>query len=345
MKARGARLATALVAVLVLSTPAWAQLRDPAGKLVTLDELKKAYRRPTAIPFPTDNAWTRDREALGRTLFFDPRLSSSNVISCGSCHNPSFSWGDALPKGVGHGQKPVGRRTPTILNLAWTELLFWDGRAPSLEAQALGPIEAGGEMNMPLDELMPKLQEIPGYRRMFEMAYPGEGITKATVGKAIATFERTVVSGVAPFDDWIAGREDALSESAKRGFAVFNGKARCSVCHSGWNFTDGSFHDIGLPSTDPGRGKLLPQIARMQHAFKTPTLRNVDHRGPYMHDGSVRTLQEVIDLYDTGGVVRPSRSAEIRPLKLTAAEKADLLAFMKTLTSVDPAVPLPVLPR
>ncbi len=345
MKAPMAPYAFVTAALLVLATPAWAQLHDPAGKPVALEQLKQAYRRPTSVPFPADNAWTRDREALGRTLFFDPRLSGSGVISCASCHNPSFSWGDGLPKGIGHGQKAVGRRTPTALNLAWTERLFWDGRADSLEAQALGPIEAAGEMNMPLDELLPKLAEMPGYQRMFAMAYPGEGITKATLGKAIATFERTIVSGVAPFDEWIAGREDAISAGAKRGFTLFNGKARCSTCHSGWNFTDGSFHDIGLPSTDPGRGKLLPQIARMQHAFKTPTLRNADHRGPYMHDGSVATLRDVVELYDTAGVARPSRSPEIRPLRLTAAEKKDLVEFLLTLTSADPAVTLPVLPR
>jgi len=198
---------------------------------------------------------------------------------------------------------------------------------------------------MPVEELVPRLAEIPGYRSMFERAYPGEGITKATVAKAIATFQRTVVSGVAPFDEWIAGREDAISDGAKRGFVLFNGTARCSICHSGWNFTDGSFHDIGVPSADPGRGKLLPQIQRMQHAFKVPTLRNVDHRAPYMHNGSVPTLPAVIDLYASGGVARPSRSAEIQPLRLTAGEKADLVEFLKTLTSVDPALPLPVLPR
>jgi cytochrome c peroxidase len=174
--------------------------------------------------------------------------------------------------------------------------LFWDCRAESLEEQALGPIAAVGEMNMPLEDLIPKVAAIEGYRRLFAMAYPGERLSGQTLAKAIATFERTVVSGLAPFDEWVAGQEEAIPESAKRGFVLFNDKARCAACHSGWNFTDGSFHDIGLPSADPGRGKFLPKITRMQHAFKTPTLRNVDHRAPYMHDGSVATLREVIDL-------------------------------------------------
>ena len=335
-----------LIAIIVaVATVVGVSMPAVAGPDEHLAGLKKKYQRPTSVPFPSDNAYTRDRETLGRMLFFDPRLSRSNVISCATCHNPSFSWGDGLPKGVGHGQKEVGRRTPTILNVAWSELLFWDGRADSVEAQALGPVTAPGEMNMSLEELIPKLQGIEGYRLLFAAAYPGEGVSAASVAKAIATFERTVVSGVAPFDEWILGKDDAMSASAKRGFMLFNGKARCATCHTGWNLTDGGFHDIGLTSKDPGRGKLLPNITRMQHAFKTPTLRNVDHRAPYMHDGSVATLREVIELYDTAGVARPSRSPEIVPLHLTRAEKADLLAFLHTLTSQDPSVSIPALPR
>ncbi len=345
MKTFGSSLCSITIAVLILSTPAWGQLRDHSGKPVTLTELKAGFGRPASVPFPADNGYTKERELLGRTLFFDPRLSVSNFISCASCHNPGFSWGDGLPKGIGHGMTEVGRRTPTILNAAWSELLFWDGRAESLEAQALGPIEAPGEMNMPLDALLPKLGRIPGYRTLFEQAYPGEGISKNTLAKAIATFERTVVSGIAPFDDWVAGKEDAISDAAKRGFVLFAGKARCTACHGTWKFTDGSFHDVGLPSADLGRGQLLPQVTRMQHAFKTPTLRNVDQRGPYMHDGSVPTLRAVIELYDTGGVARPSRSPEIKPLGLTEAEKDDLVAFLRTLTSRDAAVSIPALPR
>jgi len=179
---------------------------------------------------------------------------------------------------------------------------------------------------------------------MFEAAYPGEGITPATITKAIATFERTVVSNVAPFDYWIAGQENAISESAKRGFALFNGKANCAVCHAGWSFTDGSFHDVGLPSTDIGRGKLTP-VVTMQYAFKTPTLRSIDQRAPYMHDGSLTTLQQVVNFYQEGGATRASKSKNIKPLTLSAADKADLVAFMKTLTSADPVPVIPVLPR
>jgi cytochrome c peroxidase len=308
-------------------------------------QMMKKYERDTVIPFPVDNAYTKDRELLGRMLFFDPRLSGSNFISCATCHNPAFSWGDGLPKGIGDGMKQLGRRTPTILNLAWVEPLFWDGRAADLEAQALGPIESPAEMNQTLDEVLAKLKRIDGYQRLFTMAYPGEGMTPKTLAKALATFERTVVSGIAPFDDWIAGKDDAISNSAKRGFVLFNTKGNCAACHQGWSFTDGSFHDVGMPSPDIGRGKILPTIERMQHAFKTPTLRNVDHRGPYMHDGSVRTLEDAVRFYNDGFVRRASLSREIRPLGLTPSEVRDIATFLRTLTSNDPPVTVPVLPR
>jgi cytochrome c peroxidase len=200
-------------------------------------------------------------------------------------------------------------------------------------------------MNMPIDKLMERLAGIPGYAPMFEAAFPKEGIKSEGVAKAIATFERTVVSARAPFDAWIEGGDKVISEEAKRGFALFNTKADCARCHSGWNFTDDSFHDIGLSSDDPGRGKFLPSIAKMQYAFKTPGLREITRRGPYMHDGSMATLEAVVDHYDKGGIARPSRSDLIKPLGLTQQEKKDLVAFMQTLTSdVDPMT-VPVLPR
>ena len=336
-----------LAAVAAVSLTAWLGAHQAVGDAPPkLEELKAKYQRPSAIPFPTDNRYTKEREQLGRTLFFDPRLSASQIMSCATCHNPALSWGDGLPKAVGHGMNQLERRTPTILNLAEAERLFWDGRATSLEEQALGPIEAPGEMNMPLPRALDALRGIAGYRTMFEAAYPGEGITAETLGKAIATFERTVVSGVAPFDEWLAGRESAISENAKRGFVLFNAKANCAKCHTGWNFTDHSFHDLGMRDADIGRGKHLPRLQRMQHAFKTPTLRNVEGRRPYMHDGSLATLEEVIDYYDRGGdAKRPSLAPEMQSLSLSAEEKRDLVAFLRTLTSADAPVQIPLLPR
>jgi cytochrome c peroxidase len=306
---------------------------------------KAKYTRPRSIPFPSGNQFSQEREILGRTLFFDPRLSGSGVISCATCHNPGFSWGDALPKGIGQGMKELRRRTPTILNTGWADLLFWDGRAESLEEQALDPVASPAEMDQPLDKMAAMLANIPGYRTMFNRAYPGEEIAPKTVAQAIATFERTIVSGQAPFDKWVAGQESAISGAAKRGFDLFNTKAGCQKCHGEWNFTDNGFHDIGVAGNDRGRGAVLP-LEAMQHAFKTPTLRNVDRRGPYMHDGSEASLENVVDLYDQGGrEKRPSLAPEVGPLHLTAQEKADLTMFLRTLTSEDQRIEFPLLPR
>jgi cytochrome c peroxidase len=241
--------------------------------------------------------------------------------------------------------KQLGRHSPTILNAAWADLLFWDGRADSLEGQALGPIASPGEMNMPLEQLMQTVNSIPGYKPLFDRAYPGAPIDAKTLARAIATFERTVVSAQAPFDKWIAGDQNAISDSSKQGFDLFNGKAHCSQCHSGWNFTDNGFHDIGVHGDDRGRGAKLP-LEAMQFAFKTPTLRNLELRAPFMHDGSAENLDGVIAFYDRGGdEKRPSLAPEIVPLHLSDIEKTDLIAFLETLTSPDSPVEIPLLPR
>jgi cytochrome c peroxidase len=305
----------------------------------------KDYRRPSSVPYPDDNAFTPARQELGRQLFFDPRLSGSGVMSCATCHNPSFDYGDGLPKAIGHGHHQLGRRTPTVLNLAWAELLFWDGRAGSLEEQALGPIQSAGEMNMDLGVMESKIRQVEGYQPLFAAAYPNEPIDRHTIAKAIATFERSVVSAKSPFDAYIAGDQNAISPSARRGFELFNTKANCMSCHSGWSFTDYGFHDIGVADADEGRFVRLP-LPSMKHAFKTPTLRYVDRRAPFMHDGSEKTLEDVVEFYDAGGrVKRESVSPDIRPLNLTTDEKKDLVEFLRTLTSPDPEIPVPTLPR
>ncbi|MFT7570776.1 MAG: cytochrome c peroxidase [Paracoccaceae bacterium] len=315
-----------------------------AAEIKSREEWKKEYVRPAEIPFPEDNPYTTAKAELGRTLFFDPRLSGSNYISCGTCHNPSFAWGDGLPKGIGHGMTVLGRRTPTILNLAWSESLMWDGRFETLEDQALGPMSAPVEMNQQMEAIVTELKAIPEYNTLFKVSFGGEGISIPNIAKAIATYERTVVSGIAPFDRWVAGDEVAISESAKRGFDLFNNKANCVACHSGWNFTDDSFHDVGLPDTDIGRGKQLPDVAVMQHAFKVPTLRNSVERAPYMHDGSLKNLFSVVAHYNDDFIKRPSLSSEIYKLKLSDAEQSDVVAFLKTLSSRDAPVALPRLP-
>jgi len=309
-----------------------------------LDALKEKYQRPETAPTNPENPMTAASIDLGKNLFFDTRISGSGMLSCASCHNPSLSWEDGLETAVGHGHKKLGRSTPTILNAAWNKANFWDGRAETLEEQALGPIEAAGEMNMPLEKMLGVLNAIPEYAEKFEKAYPGEGISNDTVAKAIANFERTIISGEAPFDRWIKGDEDAISESAKAGFVIFNNKANCAACHSGWNFSDSSFHDIGVKTSDKGRGGLL-DLDFMNYSFKTPTLRNIKSRAPYMHNGTERDLKAVVELYNNGGrEQRATLSKDVRPLNLDNEEIEDLIEFLKTLSSEDQEMPMPRLP-
>ena len=321
-----------------------AMLAQQAG--MDLKDMKEMYKRPADIPFPKDNAYSDAKYDLGKQLFFDPRLSRSKVMSCATCHNPSFSWGDGLAKGVGDKHNPLGRRTPTAMNLAWDTLFFWDGRAASLEEQALGPIASPGEMNMPHETMIADLKQIAPYHDAFAKAFPGEAdpVTKENVAKAIATFERKIVSGKAPFDKWIEGDDKAISESAQRGFVIFNTKGQCATCHSGWNFGNSAmFHDLGLKDDDIGRAKIVTDDPNMQHAFKTVGLRNIAERGPYMHDGSLPTLEAVVDHYNNGFEKR--ETVILQELNLTDEEKKDLVEFMKSLTSVDDPVTLPILPR
>jgi cytochrome c peroxidase len=312
---------------------------------VALDAMKAEYRRPASIPFPKENPYTPEKASLGKKLYFDTRISVTSAQSCASCHSPGFGWGDGLAVGVGHGMAKLGRHSPTIINAAWGGIFMWDGRLANLEEQALGPIQSPGEMNMPIEKLMERLATIDEYKPLFATAFPGVGLSPKTLAQAIATYERTVVSEQAPFDVWIEGNEQAISDEAKRGFVIFNTKAQCSSCHEGWNFTNDGFQDIGLPSADVGRGEFLSGVVKMKHAFKTPGLREIVRRTPYMHDGSIATLEQVVEHYDRGGVDRPSRSDLVKPLGLTPQEKSELVAFLKTLTSnLDPTT-VPVLPR
>jgi cytochrome c peroxidase len=313
---------------------------------LTLEQMKAGYARPRgASPAPADNATTPVRVELGRRLFFDPRLSGSGAISCASCHNPSFGWEDGLPRGIGHNGQPLARSTPTVLNVGWGGPFFWDGRADTLERQAVMPIASAAEMNMPHDHAVARVRGIEGYRDAFAQAYPGEAITIGAVGKALAAYERTLVSAEAPFDRWIRGEARAISPEARRGFVLFNTTARCAVCHSGWRFTDDGFHDIGVATTDEGRATIAPGIEQLRFAFKTPSLRNIDQRAPYMHNGSLPTLDAVVDFYDAAAERRPSVAEEVAPLGLTTEERSDLVAFLRTLTSNDPPQAAPILPR
>lgn len=305
----------------------------------------ESYLRPQQVPAPANNLITPERVALGKALFFDPRLSGSNWISCATCHNPALGWSDGLPTAIGHGMKILGRATPTVLNSAYQRKQMWDGRFRSLEEQALGPIAAEVEMSQNLDEVIAELKEITGYHVLFEKAYPGEGITKDTLAKAIASFERTIVSNDAPFDRWIKGDEKALSESAKNGFSLFEGKANCIACHQGFNFIDDGFHNLGLKGNqDAGRHAQIP-LPVMMGAFKTPTLRDVALTSPYMHNGMYKTLGEVVAHYNRGGDAKDNLDPNLKPLGLTQQEQKDIVEFLKALTGEPMAVSVPHLPQ
>ncbi len=332
-------------AIAILLCAAVVRAEPPAAADASLAALKAKYRRAASIPFPADNPYSDAKAALGAMLFFDPRLSVAGTMSCATCHNPGVSWQDGMPKSVGHDEKPLPRATPTVINLAWADLIMWDGRKDGLEDQVSGPVGTAAEMGGSLQQAVGAVAAVPAYGRAFTRAFGTDKVTFGRIAQAIATFERTLVSNKAPFDRWIDGDEGAIDAAAKRGFSLFNGKANCAACHSGWRFTDDGFHDIGLPSLDPGRAAQVPDEPLLQHAFKTPTLRNVSQRAPYMHDGSIATLSAVVVHYDTGFLDRPSLSPEMRRLGLSEGETNDLVAFMRTLTSVDDPVALPNLPR
>lgn len=329
-----------VIAVAVLSAGAFAAA-------VWADAPKQdPWLRPAGVPAPADNVPNAARIELGKVLFFDPRLSGSKWMSCATCHNPALGWSDGLPTAIGHGFTQLKRATPSILNTAYNPVQMWDGRKRTLEDQALGPIQTPEEMNLPIPELEQRLNAIAGYKPLFDKAYPGEGINASTIAKAIASFERTIVSTESPFDRWRRGNESAVTEPVKRGFAVFEGKGNCALCHQGFNFTDNGFHNIGLKDNgeaDSGRFAHL-KLKVLKGAFKTPTLRDIERTAPYMHNGVYATLEEVVEHYDRGGDSKDNLSPNMKPLGLTAQEKSDLVAFMKALTGDAMTVAVPALP-
>lgn len=302
---------------------------DPAR----LAALKAVYVAPKRTPFPADNPPTPNKVALGEKLFFDPRLSVNGKLACASCHDVRHAFTDGRTFSLGVKDEPLARHTPTVINLAWSQAYFWDGRAASLEQQAVMPIAEAKEMGMPHGVMLSRLSAIADYRRLFQQAFPGQTVSVSLVGKALAAFERTLTYADAPFDRWIAGDEDAISEQAKRGFIEFNTRAGCAQCHSGWNFTDGKFHDIGLPDDDVGRFGVEAD-ERLRHAFKTPGLRNIAERAPYMHTGQLENLGEVLRFYNRSFARRATLSPEMANVRVRGSR--DIIAFLETLSSPAP---------
>lgn len=303
---------------------------------------------PDEPRYPSGNEPTAARIKLGKTLFFDPRLSGDGSMSCATCHNPQFGWTDGLPTAVGNKSEILERATPTIVNSGYNHLQMWDGRKRTLEAQAMGPMETVQEMNMDVKRLFEWLNRSKGYGAMFEAAYPGEPIDAKTLSKALGAYERTVVSKNSPFDRWVKGDARAMTTQQVNGFKLFVGKAKCADCHSAPNFTDNGFHNLGLPSfgvaePDMGRYGIKP-LGLMKGAFKTPTLRDVTMTAPYFHDGYAATLEDVVDHYNKGGVVKTNLSPNMHELNLSQQEQQDVVAFVKALTSPQQEVSLPALP-
>jgi len=284
---------------------------------------------------PKGNPLTKAKVELGHLLYFDKRLSRDGTVACATCHMPSQAFTDGQPVSTGINGQKGGRSAPTSINRGFSKVQFWGGRAATLEEQSVGPffnpIEHGFSSH---EELVSKINGINGYKKRFKEVF-GEKVSVKNTGKAIASFQRTLISGNSPFDrfDW-DGEENAISESAKRGRKLFFGKARCNLCHFGTNFSDEKFHNIGIgwggETLDVGRYHVSKDKKDIG-AFKTPTLREISRTAPYMHDGRFKTLKQVVSHYNQGGVKNPFLDNQIIPLNLTESEKQDLVEMLRTL--------------
>jgi len=286
------------------------------------------------IPWPEDNPYSPARAGLGKMLFFDGRLSSNGIVSCAFCHEPqhAFSASTTLSKGVNG--KQGTRHAQTLINRAWGRSEFWDGRSPTLEAQVIVPVTNPDEMGMTAERVVQTLQGIKGYAPLFAAAFGDSTINFDRVSKAIATFERTIVSGNSAYDRYLVGDKSALSKQQKDGLDFFNRKGECAECHTGPDLTTEKFANLGigmdLPNPDPGL-EAVTKKRRDFGKFKIPTLRDLAHRAPYMHDGRFRTLGEVLDLYAKGGLPNPHLDSRLTPFYLDDETRQALLAFLDSL--------------
>ena len=292
------------------------------------------FRRQTQPAAPPDNPLTPAKVTLGARLFSDTRLSGDGRRSCASCHRPELAFSDGRPRAQGLNGEALRRNTPSLWNLAWSSAYFWDGRAPSLEAQAVMPIAAADEMGGDWPGILRRLNDDASLLAAVQAAFPeATRMTEDVIAKALAHYVRSLVSPPTRFDAFIEGDGQALTANELRGFRLFTGKAGCVLCHVGWRFTDDRFHDIGLASSDIGRGGVAGGTPGLP-AFKTPSLRELAHTAPYMHDGSRATLAAVLKHYAGGLKRRASLAPSLQPrLTLTAAERAALIAFLGTLSS------------
>ncbi|MCC2642217.1 MAG: ccA1 [Nitrospira sp.] len=346
-------ISTPLLAVWLVIGP-WIAHAFPSDSAphgtVTLDGLTvpDIGPMPTQVPTPPTNLSYSGKVELGKQLYFDTRLSKNNTVSCAFCHNPGTGFADARQVSIGAFGTAGGRQSPTVYNTGFIPLQFWDGRAGSLEEQAIGPIHNPVEMAEEHHTVVPKIAKIAAYQKQFQLVFGG-GVSLQHIAEAIAAFERTIVSQNSAFDKHVMGTAGSMNESALRGMALFKGKARCILCHNGPNFTDNQFHNLGVPQVgslkeDLGR-YIVTRAEKDKGAFKTPTLRSIIETAPYMHDGAFKTLEEVIDFFDQGGGDNPHLSPYMKPLGLMPEEKADLLEFLKALTGAPLKITMPKLPK
>ena len=337
-------LALASVGLLVQGQDQKASVVMPIGKPVQI----KAPLGLPPVPIPPDNPPTAETIALGRRLYYDPILSADNTVSCATCHSPQYGFADPKPVSEGVGKKTGSRNSPAVTNAAYFQVQFWDGRSGSLENQAEGPVQNPVEMANTLAAVEKRLNADPSYREQFAKAWGPKPITYEMVEKSIASFERTLLSGNSPFDRWKYGHDEkAVDESVKRGFKVFSSKQKgnCTACHEVGEkyalFMDNKFHDIGV-GVDMGNitdsGLFAVSHAEADRGkFKTPCLRNVASTAPYMHDGGLKDLKEVIDFYIGAGNSNVNLDKEIHVLDfLSGQERADLQAFLNSLTGEMP---------
>ncbi|MCU0431261.1 MAG: c-type cytochrome [Cytophagaceae bacterium] len=289
---------------------------------------------------PAGNEFTQERVALGKKLFYDTRLSSNGKLSCASCHNPIHSFTDTARVSMGVDNKSGTRNSMPLVNLAWASSFFWDGGVPTLEMQIRKPLTSHVEMNRDVAALMRDLQADAEYKSLFKKAYGS--LNEENLYKAIACFERTLVSGNSRFDFYFYYKQPVFSESEERGYKLFfdgNYKLHCASCHGGFNFTNQSFQNNGLYESYADQGRyLITNLERDKGKFKVPSLRNVELTAPYMHDGSLKTLEEVVEHYASGGKNHPNKSPHVhihQAYQLTEQDKVDLVNFLKTLTDRD----------
>jgi len=302
---------------------------------------------PTVVPMPATNLTYKNKVELGKQLYFDGRLSRNGQVPCAFCHLPGAGFADPRQTSIGFNGLLGGRNAPTVFNAGYNSVQFWDGRAGTLEEQAIGPIHNPVEMAEQHETVVPKIRKIAGYQTQFRAVF-GKDASLQSIAEAIAAFERTIVSRNAPFDKYVLGDAKAMDEAAVRGMAVFKGKGRCILCHNGPNFTDNKFHNLGVPQVGPLKEDLGRYAITLQEwdkgAFKTPTLRSISETAPYMHDGTFKTLEEAVEFLNQGGGQNPNLSPWMKPLNLSGGEKTDLIAFLQALKGEPLDIRIPKLP-